>query len=102
MIKMDKITAGIIIAMVLGFTVVGLTNVEPTHYCEIREIKAYCVSLSSTNGTCYTLPENTGGKRCSSLWREIPTIFDEPEVSRVIPTGTRQYLCSSNGCVMIK
>ena len=67
---------GIILTLISTFAIVGLSDKEPTHYCEDREIKAYCYDLSSTAKTCYTLPNTQGGKRCSSLWKEIPFIAE--------------------------
>ncbi len=74
---MEKATVALIIAtlaLISNFTNIGLTDKEPTHYCESRELKAYCFDLSSTLKTCYTLPAKTGGKRCTETWKEIPLI----------------------------
>ena len=88
------INIGVILLMVSTFAYVGVQGLEPTHYCEAREIKAYCYSLSSTNGTCYTLPENTGGRRCESSWKEIPFL---PSEIISISNGNK-YICDYTGC----
>ena len=72
-----KINAAFIIALIATWTYVGVSGVEPTHYCESRELKAYCSSLSSTSKTCYTLLAKTGGKRCTEGWKEIPELTIE-------------------------
>ena len=54
----------------LGFNAVP----EPNNYCEARQLKAYCTSLSSTSKTCYTLLGKTGGKQCDSGWKAIPIV----------------------------
>jgi len=70
---------------------------EPTHQCDSRELDAYCFSISPTEKTCYTLPENQRGKRCTEGWKEK---FQPVEV---IVTGKpigEQYLCDTFGkCV---
>ena len=71
---------------------------EPTHQCDSRELLAYCFSLSPTEKTCYTLPNDIGGKRCTEGWAET---FKETEV---ISTGAaigKQYHCSTTECVEI-
>lgn len=77
---MDKTTASVIVilGLIVGFTYVNVFDspegipLEPTHYCESREIKMYCNRLSSTGVTCYPTEENRGYKRCSEGWKEIP------------------------------
>jgi len=75
----------------IGFNVMP----DPTHYCDVREIKAYCFNLSSTGGTCYTLPEKQGGRRCSSIWQEIPEI----EVINEVETfaNNKNWKCPTDG-----
>ncbi len=89
----------IIILMISGYVVVGDQSLEPTHYCEEREIKAFCYSLSSTMKTCYTEMNNTGGKRCD-VWKEIGSMESEeilPKQSNVM-----KWLCDQNDCVPIE
>ena len=96
-----KINIALIIALIAGFTYTGISDVEPTHYCEVRELKAYCFDLSGTEKTCYTLPEKTGGKRCSSLWKEIPatptTIAGGAGEANPALAGAK-YICDSEDC----
>lgn len=46
---------------------------DPTHKCVDRGLELYCFRVTSTKKTCYTLPDNKGGKRClvEPLWEEI-------------------------------
>ena len=60
---------------------------EPTHYCDSRELKAYCFSLSETLKTCYTLPNNKGGKRCSEGWKELIIAPEGVETVQVDANG---------------
>jgi len=89
---MEKETIAVIIMMVTGFTYFGIDAMEPTHYCEEREIKAHCMELSSTMKTCYTQPLKTGGKRCDE-WKEIPFQIEE---NPTYSPGKGSYLCSAN------
>jgi len=66
-----------LLLVIAGFTTVGITTQDDTHYCLEREIKAYCYNLSSTMKTCYTLPGKVGGKRCIEEWKEIPFIIED-------------------------
>ena len=99
------INAGLILALIATWTYMGVIDLEPNYYCEDREIKAYCYDFSSTMKTCYTLPGKTGGKRCSSLWKEIPQIQVEPEVSAEIneirTTPGRRWICGPVNCTRI-
>lgn len=102
--KASAVSAAIIITMITGFLIIGV--IEPTHYCEDRQIKAHCYSLSSTNKTCYTVPENIGGKRCSSLWKEIPSVFYENSdaqnniyIENEQNKEVKSWICAPDGCV---
>jgi len=97
-----KFNIGIILALVASFSIVGLTNLEPTHYCESRQIKAYCHSLSPTEKTCYTLPNNTGGRRCTEGWQIIPFMPEEvPEKENVIKSkhNGKVSICNQENCI---
>ncbi len=85
----NKILTGIVALLVIlqGYQLVG--DREPTHYCESREIRAYCYELSSTLKTCYTLPAKTGGKRCSE-WKEIPFI---EKIEDKVEKQFKEYIC---------
>jgi len=97
----DKAYIGVILAMLVGFTTVGILTREPTHYCEVKQIKAYCDSLSSTNVTCYTLPGKQGGKSCTGgVWKQIPVLVPEI-VPNTVMTQPNKYLCNKDGCVKI-
>lgn len=93
---------GIILLMIAGYAIVGNTDLESTHYCEEREIKAYCYSLSSTMKTCYTEMNKTGGKRCD-VWKEIGTIENQP-IEIPIPNSVegKIWTCPPNGVPCIK
>jgi len=78
----------------LGFN----TMPEPTHICHSRELQAHCFSLSSTEKTCYTLPNKTGGKRCTEGWDEIIQIQDEVKEEESIGIKLRQWSCDSDKC----
>ncbi len=89
-----------IVAIVALFTYVGIEGKEPTHYCESREIKAYCYDFSFTLKTCYTLPAKQGGKRCTEGWNEIP--FIESDIPTVEPYNSgNEWKCPKrpNPCI---
>lgn len=46
---------------------------EPTHRCEANGLELYCFRVTGTLKTCYTLPDNKGGKRCLTepFWQEF-------------------------------
>ena len=93
-----KINSAIAVILILigGYAVVGDESLEPTHYCESREIKAFCYSLSSTMKTCYTEMNKTGGKRCD-IWKEIGQV----EVNDAVNDSVKSLreICSQIGCV---
>lgn len=90
------INSAIIMALVAGFAIVGVTDKEPTHYCEDKQLKAYCYDFSSTMRTCYTLPAKAGGKLCGAEWKEIPFV---PEEIKVAKAGiAEKIVCSPSGC----
>ena len=95
--KINSVMA-VIILLIGGYVLVGDTSLEPTHYCEERQIKAFCYSLSSTMKTCYTEMNNTGGKRCD-VWKEIGNV--EQEIISPEPRKVKQWLCNQTGCVPI-
>lgn len=74
---------------------IGVEGKQATHYCLERKALSNCVDLSSTKKTCYTLPERTRGKRCTSLWQEIP--FPELEVSQEIK-AVKKWRCDPINC----
>ncbi len=51
---------------------------EPNYKCDDRGLEFYCISMSSTMKTCYTLPDRKGGKRClvEPFWEEIVIEYD--------------------------
>ena len=80
---------------------------DSTHYCESRELKAYCFEISSTMKTCYTLPNKAGGKICSDLWKEIPDEAEQAVVQSpyvIAYTDNGKWFCDKVGvnakCVM--
>jgi len=52
-----------------------------------------CVSLSSTNKTCYTLSNRKGGNFCSEGWNIVKEIPKSIKLNR--------YICDYNSCVLI-
>ena len=100
--KKDYTMVGLsmVLLVALGFNAIP----EPTHQCDSRELEAYCFSLSSTNKTCYTLPANTGGKRCSSLWQEIPMSYTsetKPSATQLKASNANKWSCNTKGCTEI-
>ena len=73
-----KILSGIVALLLLIDSYQMVSNREPTHYCERREIKSNCLRLSSTNKTCYSVEK---GWRCTEGWKEIPIMPKEIEIS---------------------
>ena len=90
--KLEGLSIAAILLIILSFTQVGDTSLEPTHYCESRELKAYCYDLSSTSKTCYTQEDRTGGKRCTEGWKVIPI-----EIIQSTSSANRIH-CDSKGC----
>lgn len=97
----DYIQIATILAMVAGFTVVGVMDKDPTHYCEDRQIKAYCYDLSSTNKTCYTMPAKTSGKRCTTGWQKIP-LYSGLSPSILGVYQGQKIICFTNGTCEVK
>ena len=93
---------GIVMILIAGYLAVGDTSLEPNYYCEEREIKAFCYSLSSTMKTCYTEMNKTGGKRCSE-WKEIGNL-EEINITPIGPYGD-EWLCppktEANECIKL-
>lgn len=101
-IKMEtegKTTIGILLALIATFLLVGDTDLEPTHYCEIKEIKAHCFEISSSGITCYTQPNKIGGKQCrGGQWEEIPEEIENIKKSNYgAPSG--DIHCTNKGCL---
>lgn len=90
----NYIMIGLSIALLvsLGFN----TMPAPTHYCDSRELKAYCFDLSSTGKTCYTLPNFVGGKRCTEGWKEF--IKEKQNTQLVTSSIYKQWKCNNDGC----
>ncbi len=101
----------LLILLGLGFALVGNVDLEPNHYCEDRQIMAYCYTLSSTSKTCYTQPGRLGGKRCGLPWQQIAEEgVDEPKIV-LDPIGpsiksfknpSKPYCKSPGGNVLIR
>ena len=92
--KQNVFNISVILMMIAGFgTVAVLDNdgneLEPTHYCESREITMYCAK--TTTQYCYPkLDTRLGSKKCEEGWKEIP---------QKIQTGMGiKYVCSPEGC----
>ena len=80
-------------------TISAISDQEPSHYCLSREIKAYCYDLSSTEKTCYTLPEKIGGKRCTEGWKEIPFIETVISIPSSQISDSNKIHCNNQDCV---
>ena len=92
------INIGLILAMIAGFTIVVVLDdegkeLEPTHYCESRELKMYCAKV--TEFYCYpSLETRLGSKKCNEGWREIPQ-----EIQQIKQHPTKRDIhCTSKGC----
>ena len=94
-----KINIGYAVAFLILSSYVGVnlvndngTELNPTHYCEAREIKTYCSGLtkyySLPNGKCLN-PK--GNLLCRSGWEEI-------QIER--QKGKRE-ICTVKGCKAI-
>ena len=95
-----KINIGLLIALIATWSYVGLEGLEPTHYCESREVTSHCFDLSSGDEPyrCYTNPTLTSWKTCSGGWDEIP----ENKVIEQKPVGSRRkWLCDVEKCTPI-
>jgi len=100
LVKMEvqtKINA-VIITMLLGFTTLVVIDdsgveLEPTHYCESKEIKMHC--FRTTAMYCYP-KENTriGSKKCVEGWKEI---VDAPISIR--KSNALQFDCNHKDCI---
>lgn len=99
-----KINAGLLAAIVIIYTYVGVSGMEPTHKCESRELTAYCYDMSESLKTCYTLPgtKQVGGKRCTEKWQDYSSIIT-PEAPSYEQSG-EQWICHTEpkGCEKIK
>ncbi len=88
-----------IILILAGYAIIG--DIEPTHYCEAREIQTYCTNLTKyyglENGKCLS---PFGNKLCRSGWEEIP--FIEQVIRKNTHSG-RLEACGVRGlgCEMI-
>ena len=91
----EKVEIGIIIALIAGFVIIGIE--EPTHYCEVREMKMYCSELTKyyglENGKCIN-PD--GNRVCRSGWEEIPIL--DTTTTTIQPTGNRFEVCDKITC----
>ena len=85
------------LAVSLGFNSIP----DSSHYCESREVKAYCFELSDGIGTrCYTLPAKAKYVVCSEGWEKIPDVIksDTPkppcaEVVVIAKTDIGDFYC---------
>ena len=90
---------GAVIALIASFVLIG--NIEPTHYCESREIKMYCSTLTKyyglENGKCIN---PSGNKLCRSGWEEIPKIEEIKKVEEFLPQSSSGNIhCTNKGCL---
>lgn len=93
-------TLTIALLISLGFNI----QPEDNYFCRELEISKYCNRLSSTENTCYPLPNvRTGSKFCSSGWEEIikESLERLPQTADSLNIGT-VWECSHSGCIRIK
>ena len=92
----EKVEIGIIIALIAGFVIMGIE--DPTHYCEVREIKMYCSELTKyyglENGKCIN-PD--GNRLCRSGWEEIPSLDTTTIIDTTIQPSNR-FVCDKITC----
>lgn len=57
----------------------GTTELQPNYKCDSSGVELYCFSVTSSLKTCYTLPNNLGGKRCleAPYWHTISILPKE-------------------------
>ncbi len=98
MITSQKVIIGVLVT-IAGFMLFG--SIEPTHYCEDREMKMYCSELTKyyglENGKCIN-PD--GNRVCRSGWEEIP-ILDTTTTSTtttIQAIGNRFEVCDKITC----
>ena len=107
------INIGLLLVIIAGFTTMIVLDdegieLEPTHHCESRWIKMYCVR--TTSQYCYpSLDSSLGSKRCVEGWKEIPEDIpvDIPEdITNLLPEinvrdypANSRFVCSKIGCV---
>ena len=66
------------------------------HLLFSREIKANCLSLSSTNKTCYNVEK---GFRCTEGWKEIPFNLEGKIIlKQTNPNNANIEICTIDGC----
>ena len=83
--------------VISGYTILGIIEKDTTHYCEMRELQAYCFDLSGGLGTrCYTNPTKTTWRVCSEGWKEIP--FESTDFVQSKGSGGSMEHCDSEGC----
>lgn len=85
----------------------GTTELQPNYKCDSSGAELYCFSVSSTLKTCYTLPNNLGGKRCleEPYWHAVSIIPKEcPVCTECIacPGCAECKTCPSTGCPVCK
>ena len=74
-----------------GLAVLAALFLQPTHYCDSRQIHSYCYELSESKITCYTIQSEfdggraTGGKRCTEGWKTISDALESPNLDGLIP-----------------
>ena len=101
---MDKTTIGIsaVMAFIVSFAVVTVFDekgelLEPTHYCESRELQMHCAR--TTAQYCYPVDEAlVGRKRCIEGWKYIPEVIEEPQQKYNLRSGTGSSHCTNLDC----
>jgi len=90
-----KVSDGI--ALITG---TGTTELQPNYKCDSSGAELYCFSVTSSLKTCYTLPNNLGGKRCleEPYWHVIPATTKECPTCPICKEG----VCPAVNCPVCK
>ena len=87
------------LAVALVASLFGNIQPDPTHFCESKQVKSYCFSLSKTR--CYRSPEKDTWKVCDEGWQAVTV--DEgavqkcPKVQVIAYTDIGKFFCDGIG-----
>jgi hypothetical protein len=98
-LKVGAATMTVAFLVSLGYIFLGASDLtNSTHYCEYNKNIAKCLTLSNTKVTCYTGIDNTGGKRCTTGWKELVVEDIRTDCELVIAyTDNGRYMCNGVG-----
>jgi len=105
----EKKTIGIsaLVVLLMGLSFLGGTQLgdDDLFYCESRSLVMQCEKTSKyyglPTGKCWN--SDVGNKLCRSGWIEVVDDTEEDNSAVVLPTPSKskQYKCSTQGCVAI-